>query len=151
MSPIDTGFPRDPEAKRRMLPSVTDVVRELAKTVSADPAVLFKAARGVVAEELAKVKQGLESAPLDVLVRRARLQLEREGSAKPVSGPAAPFTPVFPQRRPVSREAPKAVPPAGPSSPDEPFEGAPSRAELGWEKEISIQPEDTPFRSAILP
>jgi SPOR domain len=147
MSPLDTGFPRDPEVKKRMLPSVTDVVRELAKVISADPAVLFKAARGVVAEELAKVKQGLESAPLDVLVRRARLQLERDGSAKPVSGPAAPFTPVFPARRPVLREAQKAAPPA----PDEPFENAPSRAELGWEKEIPIHPEDAPFRSAVIP
>jgi len=41
MSPLDTGFPRDPGPRKRMLPSVTDVVRELAKTVSADPAVLF--------------------------------------------------------------------------------------------------------------
>ncbi len=151
MSPPDTGFPRDPEVKKRMLPSVTDVVRELAKTVSADPAVLFKAARGVVAEELAKVKQGLESAPLDVLVRRALLQLEREGSAKPVSGPAAPFTPVFPARRPGLREAQKAAPPERPPAHDEPFEIAPSRADLGWEKEIPIQPEDAPFRSAIIP
>ncbi len=151
MSPPDSGVPRDPEAKKRMLPSVTDVVRELAKVVSADPAVLFKAARGAVAEELAKVKQGLESAPLDVLVRRARLQLEREGSAKPVSGTAAPFAPVPPARQPGSPEARKAAPSARPPAADEPFEDAPSRDELGWEKEIPIPPEDAPFRSAIIP
>jgi len=78
MSPLDSGFPRDSGPKKRMLPSVTDVVGELAKAVSADPAVLSKAARSVVAEELAKVKQGFEAAPLDVLVKRARLQLELE-------------------------------------------------------------------------
>ena len=81
----DGGFGRDSGTpKRRMLPAVTDVVRELARTVSADPAVLFKAARSVVADELGKVKQGFESAPLDVLVRRARRQLEQEGVAAPV-------------------------------------------------------------------
>jgi hypothetical protein len=133
-----------------MLPSVTDVVRELAKAVSADPAVLFRAARGIVAEELAKVKQGFESAPLDVLVKRARFQLEREGTAKPVSGPAPPFTPVFPPRPRVPPATEKEAP-AQPRPSDDPFEDAPSRAELGWEKEISIHSEDAPFRSAILP
>ncbi|MGZ5381611.1 MAG: SPOR domain-containing protein [Thermoanaerobaculia bacterium] len=151
MSPVDSGFPRDSGVKKRMLPSVTDVVRELAKVVSADPAVLFKGARSVVAEELAKVKQGFEAAPLDVLVKRARLRLERDGEATPVSDPAPPPMPVFPARRPVSSEAQKAAPPARPPAPDEPFENAPSRAELGWEKEIPIQPEDAPFRSAIIP
>ncbi len=151
MSPLDSGFPHDSGAKKRMLPSVTEVVRELAKVVSADPAVLFKAARSVVAEELAKVKQGFEAAPLDVLVKRARLQLEREGEATPVSDPAPPPMPVFPARRPVSREAPKAARPGSPPAPDDPFENASSRAELGWEKEILIQPDDAPFRSAIIP
>lgn len=134
MSPLDTGFPRDPEPKKRMLPSVTDVVRELAKSVSADPAVLFKAARSVVAEELAKVKQGFEAAPLDVLVRRARLQLERDGAGMPVSEPAPPPMPVFP-----ARPAPAA----------DPFQDLPSRSDLNWENDLPIQPEDAPFRSAI--
>ena len=134
MSPLDTGFPRDPEPKKRMLPSVTDVVRELAKSVSADPAVLFKAARSVVAEELAKVKQGFEAAPLDVLVRRARLQLERDGAGMPVSEPAPPPMPVFP-----ARPAPTA----------DPFQDLASRSDLNWENDLPIQPEDAPFRSAI--
>jgi SPOR domain len=136
MSPIDTGFPRDPEPKKRMLPSVTDVVRELTKSVSADPAVLFKAARSVVAEELAKVKQGFEAAPQDVLVRRARLQLEREGAAVPVSEPAPPPMPVFPAR---------------PAPADDPFQDLASHSDLNWENDLPIQPEDAPFRSAILP
>ncbi|HQQ78800.1 MAG TPA: hypothetical protein PLB01_15710, partial [Thermoanaerobaculia bacterium] len=141
----DGGFGRDSGTpKRRMLPAVTDVVRELARTVSADPAVLFKAARSVVADELGKVKQGFESAPLDVLVRRARRQLEQEGVAAPaaeepdeprsVSIPAPPLKP----RKPAS-------PPA-----DDPFQGAGS-ADLEWEKDLNIQPDDAPFRSAILP
>jgi len=148
MSPLDTGFPRDPESKKRMLPSVTDVVRDLAKTVSADPAVLFKAARSVVAEELAKVKQGFEAAPLDVLVRRARLQLERDGSGMPVSEPASPPMPVFPARRAPAHEPPAS---AKPAQTDDPFQDLASRSDLNWEKDLPIQAEDAPFRSAILP
>ncbi|HSB63362.1 MAG TPA: SPOR domain-containing protein, partial [Thermoanaerobaculia bacterium] len=122
--------------------------------VSADPAVLFKGARSVVAEELAKVKQGFEAAPLDVLVKRARLQLERDGEATPVSDPPMP---VFPARPAPSREAPDTPPSrasgaaAKKSAPDDPFQDVASRAELNWEKEIPIQAEDAPFRSAILP
>ena len=154
MSPLDSGFPRDSGVKKRMLPSVTDVVRELAKAVSADPAVLFKSARSVVAEELAKVKQGFEPAPLDVLVKRARLQLERDGEATPVSDPAPPSMPVFPARPAPAREAPGSSPPTSGVSakrpaPDDPFQDVASRAELNWE--IPIQPEDAPFRSAIIP
>jgi len=140
-----------------MLPSVTDVVRELAKVVSADPAVLFRGARSVVAEELAKVKQGIEAAPLDVLVKRARLQLERTGEATPVSDPAPPSMPVFPARPGPPKEAPGILSSraSGASmrrpTPDDPFQDVASRAELDWEKEIPIQAEDAPFRSAILP
>lgn len=152
MSPLDTGFPRDSEPRKRMLPSVTDVVRDLAKTVSADPAVLFKAARSVVAEELAKVKQGFEAAPLDVLVRRARLQLERDGSAMPVSEPASPPMPVFPPRPVAAREAPGSHPPPAKAAPvDGPFQDLASRSDLNWEKDLPIQADDAPFRSAILP
>ncbi len=140
-----------------MLPSVTDVVRELAKTVSADPAVLFKAARSVVAEELAKVKQGFEAAPLDVLARRARLQLERDGSGIPVSEPEPPPMPIFPARPAPAREAPGSPttqhpqPPAKPAAADDPFQDLASRSDLNWEKDLPIQPDDAPFRSAILP
>ncbi|MFI5198488.1 MAG: hypothetical protein ACHQJD_07710, partial [Thermoanaerobaculia bacterium] len=153
MSPLDSGFPRDPGGRKRMLPSVTDVVRELAKTVSADPAVLFKAARSVVAEELSKVKQGLEAAPLEVLVKRARFQLEREGEAKPISDAALPAVPAFPAHPAPSREAPGVSRSAfEPRPPDLPFQEAVSRTEEpDWEKEDVLSPEEAPFRSAMIP
>ncbi|MEO8055655.1 MAG: SPOR domain-containing protein [Acidobacteriota bacterium] len=141
----DGGFGHDSgTTKRRMLPAVTDVVRELARSVSADPAVLFKAARSVVADELAKVKQGFESAPLDVLVRRARRQLEQEGVV-------APATEELEEPKSVSIPAPPLKPKkaAAPSS-DGPFQGA-GAADLDWEKDFNIQSDDAPFRSAILP
>ena len=156
MNPFDSGFGPDPDAKKRMLPSVTDVVRDLAKTISADPAVLFKAARSVVAEELKKVKQGFEAAPLEVLVKRARNQLEREGSATvAASEPTPPPMPVFPARPASARGAAPGPPapstPARPPTSDDPFEDPTTRADLNWEKDLPIQPEDAPFRSAILP
>ncbi len=140
----DGGFGRDSGTpKRRMLPAVTDVVRELARTVSADPAVLFKAARQVVADELAKVKQGFESAPLDTLVRRARRQLELEGVATPVAEAEEPKSVSIP----ASPLKPKK---ASGASGDDPFQSA-GAADLEWEKRLDIQPDDAPFRSAILP
>ena len=152
MSPLDSGFPRDPGKRKRMLPSVTDVVRELAKTVSADPAVLFKAARSAVAEELSKVKQGLEAAPLEVLVKRARLQLERDGEAKPISEPAPPVVPDFPAR-PVPSPATPVVSgsPSKPTPPDEPFQEAESWMEPDGEKETPFPSEEAPFRFAMNP
>ncbi len=62
--------------RRRMLPSVSDVVRELGTTTTADPPTLFRIARQVCAEELNRVKQGFESEPLGVLVARAEKLLD---------------------------------------------------------------------------
>ncbi len=86
MSPRDSGA-GDRGGARRMLPSVSEVATELGRQVAADPAVLYKVARQVVAEELAKVKQGLESAPLDTLVKRARRVL---AASEPASAPKQP-------------------------------------------------------------
>lgn len=142
----DSGLP-----KRRMLPAVTDVVRDLARTVSADPAVLFKAARSVVADELARVKQGFESASLDVLVKRARRQLEAEGVAEPAGDDGASSEPKSisipaPPLKPREKSKEKRSNPAG----EGPFQSA-GAADLDWEKDLNIQPDDAPFRSAILP
>jgi hypothetical protein len=131
-----------------MLPAVTEVVRDLARTVSADPAVLFKAARSVVADELARVKQGFESAPLDVLVKRARRQLEAEGVAAPAGDDGEASEP-----KSISIPAPPLRPrekKPGPAAGEGPFQSA-GAADLDWEKDLNIQPDDAPFRSAILP
>ena len=145
----DGGFGRDSGTpRRRMLPAVTDVVRELARTVSADPAVLFKAARAAVADELAKVKQGFESAPLDVLVRRARRQLEQEGVAGPVNEAGEPGEPKEPKSVSIAAPPLRKKPTSPPA--EDPFQSA-GAADLDWEKDLHIQPEDAPFRSAILP
>lgn len=82
------GDAPQPKPRKRMLPAVSDVVQELGKISTASPEILFKVARQVCAEELNRVKQGLESAPLDVIVRRAHRILHPE--AHVVSAPPSP-------------------------------------------------------------
>lgn len=147
---------------RRMLPSVTDVVNELARSVQADPAVLFKVSRQVVAEELGRVKQGFESASIEILAKRARRLLDpaTAGEAPPPPPPVQPNLfnapepppPVpEPSRPPVAATSPAAsATPPPPASSEEPF-AASSEMDLGWEKDFPIQADDAPFRSAILP
>jgi SPOR domain len=132
MSSNDSDSPAGP-GRKRMLPSVSDVVNELTKTVQADPSVLFKAARQVVAEELNKVKQGFESAPIDVLVKRARRSLNPfesqskeeaapPGAPHPVDPPmnpppaqgSVPVTLLQERTRPQPQGAPLGAPPAVP-------------------------------------
>lgn len=83
------GDAPQPKPRKRMLPAVSDVVQELGKISTASPEILFKIARQVCAEELNKVKQGLESAPLDILVRRAQHILHPE-LAVPAPPPPTP-------------------------------------------------------------
>ena len=103
------------------------------------------------------MKQGFEAAPLDVLVKRARLQLERDGEATPVSDPGASGHarlsdgPAPPSEAPDFLSSRASGASTRRPTPDDPFQDVASRAELDWEKEIPIQAEDAPFRSAIIP
>lgn len=151
MSPAETRPPR------RMLPSVTDVVNELSRVVREDPAVLFRVARQVVAEELGRVKQGFESASIDVLARRARRLLGPVSGESPGVQPSLFTVPEPPRPAPAPPVVPEPALPAAPAPTptaeahaDEPF-AASSEVDLGWEKDLPIQPDDAPFRSAILP
>lgn len=124
---------------RRILPSVSEVAFELARVVPADPAVLYQVSREVVAGELARVKQGLESAPLDVLVARARERLRSTTREVPRLAPSqtdlfAVAPPEAPRRPEPSRRREPEMPvlPVPYEAPEEPFLAA-SEAELGWE------------------
>ncbi len=122
---------------RRILPSVAEIAAALAHRVSADPAVLYRVSREVVTGELARVKQGLEAAPIEELVARAEerfraLRPEAEIPKQPdLFAQAPPFgPPPLPERPPI------AAPPVLPvpyESPDEPFAAATS-ADLGWDR-----------------
>ena len=122
---------------RRILPSVAEVAAALARRVSADPAGLYRVSREVVTEELARVKQGLEAAPLEELVARAEerfraLRPEAEIPKQPGLFTQAPPSgpPPLPDRPPTSAEPVLTVPH---ESPEEPFAAATS-ADLGWDR-----------------
>jgi hypothetical protein len=118
-----------------MLPSVSDVVRELTATTTADQATLFKVARQVCAEELNRVKQGLESEPLEVLVARAERLL----------GPAYLRTPLPPEP-----PAPLAAAVSAPSATDDPFSETAATTDL---RELMWSAGDAkePFAEALAP
>jgi len=122
---------------RRILPSVSEVAGALGQLVPADSATLYRVAREVVVEELARVKQGLESAPLDALVARAQGRLGTATREPPrvtdqpdLFGEAPPERPRRPEPPP---EPPMPVLPALYEAPEAPFSAA-SSAELGWDR-----------------
>ncbi len=90
--------------RKRMLPSVAEIARELSRRTAADAASILTTSRKVCAEELIRIKEGSESVPIDVLVERARVLLEQESQTAagtsiiepPPPLPAAPSVPAPP-------------------------------------------------------
>ena len=79
---------------RRMLPSVSEVLKELTARAPIEPDVAFRVAREVCAEELKRIRDaGGESVPLEDLVQRAFLRASREGQAPIPQPPPAPAPP----------------------------------------------------------
>ena len=122
---------------RRILPSVSEVASAAGELFPADSATLYRVAREVVAEELARVKQGLESASLEALAERAQNRLRVTTREHPrVTDQSDLFAeaPREPQRRPEPPpEPPMPVLPALYEAPEAPFSAA-SSAELGWDR-----------------
>ncbi|KAA0255080.1 MAG: SPOR domain-containing protein [Acidobacteria bacterium] len=122
--PLD---PTSTQARKRFLPSVSEVVRLVAQgDPSADPAQVFKAARYVCSEELARVKQGGAAAPAEELASRVH-EILRKGypppsGARPEAAPAQPPSPP---------SAPSIRTPSGTS--DDPFSETTGALDLRWE------------------
>ena len=113
---------------RRMLPSVSEVLRELTARAPIEPDVAFRAARDVCAEELKRIRDaGGESVPIEVLVERA---LARVGGVPPplVVAPPPPFVPVEPS-------GPEPLSEVGPSDADDPFSETTGALDLRWDRE----------------
>jgi hypothetical protein len=126
-------------ARKRLLPSVSEVVRGLSAQVQADPAVVFRAARQVVADELIRVKQGFEAASADVLVTRARRILEGTG---PEMSPTPPPAMGEPPAKPfVSTQ------PLPQISSNDPFVETTGGMDLRWDRDVR-DPLAEPFRGA---
>jgi hypothetical protein len=122
-----------------MLPSVSEVLKELTARAPVEPDVAFRAAREVCAEELKRIRDaGGDSVPLEELVQRALLRVT---GGRPPAIPAPPVpAPAPPPPAPVPFE------PAGvfdetphlpfdPGSPtvDEPFSETTGAMDLRWD------------------
>ncbi len=113
---------------RRMLPSVSEVLRELTARAPIEPDVAFRAARDVCAEELKRIRDaGGESVPIEVLVARA---LARVAGVPPplVVAPPPPLVPVEPSE-------PEPLSEAGASAADDPFSETTGALDLRWDRE----------------
>lgn len=120
---------------RRMLPSVSEVLKELTARAPIEPDVAFRVAREVCAEELKRIRDaGGDSVPLEELVQRALVRA-RGGP------PRVPFAPPPPPPPPIPVAAPP-IPEPEPAREEEaaPLFGTPAeapRAERGAEDPFS--------------
>ena len=79
---------------RRMLPSVSEVLKELTARAPIEPEIAFRAAREVCAEELKRIRDaGGESVPLEDLVQRAFLLATGAALSEAPPPPLPPFVP----------------------------------------------------------
>jgi len=88
-----------------MLPSVSEVLKELTARGAIEPDVAFRAAREVCAEELKRIRDaGGDSVPIEELVERAWSRAT--GGARPAPRPAAPVFDLAPPAPPAPPEEP---------------------------------------------
>ncbi len=126
---------------RRMLPSVSEVLRELTARAPIEPDVAFRAARDVCAEELKRIRDaGGESVAIELLVERALARVA--GVPPPLVVAAAP--PPFQAEEPVE---PGPLP-ADANAADDPFSETTGALDLRWDREAR-EPLGTP--AAVVP
>lgn len=151
-----TGPEPVPPRIRRMLPSVSEVLKELTARAPVEPDVAFRAAREVCAEELKRIRDaGGDSVPLEELVQRALLRITGGRPpvrpAPPVPAPAPPPPgPVPFEPAGVFDETPHL--PFDPGSPtvDEPFSETTGAMDLRWDPDPR-EPFDEPRQGLPVP
>ncbi len=129
---------REPPRIRRMLPSVSEVLKELTARAPVEPDVAFRAAREVCAEELKRIRDaGGDSVPLEELVQRALLRVSggrRPAMPDPPPAPQPP-APAPPLTAEVFEEGPEPSFVLGPEAADEPFSETTGAMDLRWDPE----------------
>ena len=118
-------------ARKRMLPSVAEVARELSRRTAADAASILTTSRKVCAEELVRIKEGQESVPVEVLVERARALLEQNSQTAVGTFAFEPPPPL-----PAAPSAPAAPLPEG----ADPFGETMGKLDLRWEGDAMESP-----------
>ena len=132
MSDNDSEFEStSTRARKRMLPSVAEVARELSRRTAADAASILTTSRKVCAEELVRIKEGQESVPVEVLVERARALLEQNSQTAVATFAFEPPPPL-----PAAPSAPAAPLPEG----ADPFGETMGKLDLRWEGDALESP-----------
>jgi hypothetical protein len=132
-----------------MLPSVSEVLKELTARAPIEPEIAFRAAREVCAEELKRIRDaGGESVPLEDLVQRAFLLATGAALSEAPPPPSPPF--VSP---PPPRPGPAAVSdtPAPDGSPEveDPFSETTGAMDLRWDRDGREPFSETPATSGL--
>lgn len=110
---------------RRMLPSVSEVLKELTARAPIEPEIAFRAAREICAEELKRIRDaGGESIPLEDLVQRAFLR----ATGADLNIPTAPAPP-------IPGQVADAPAPEGPQDVEDPFSETTGAMDLRWDRE----------------
>ncbi len=129
-------------ARKRMLPSVAEVARELSRRTAADAASILTTSRKVCAEELVRIKEGQESVPVEVLVERARALLEQNSQTAVATFAFEPPPPL-----PAAPSAPAAPLPEG----ADPFGETMGKLDLRWEGDAMESPHGHVHGHEVLP
>ncbi|HYN41265.1 MAG TPA: SPOR domain-containing protein [Thermoanaerobaculia bacterium] len=133
---------------RRMLPSVSEVLKELTARAPIEPEIAFRAAREVCAEELKRIRDaGGESVPLEDLVQRAFLLATGAGLSEAPPLPSLPFVSPPP---PIPEPAAVADTPApdGSREVEDPFSETTGAMDLRWDRDAREPFSETPVTGA---
>jgi len=116
-----------------MLPSVSEVLKELTARAPIEPEIAFRAAREVCAEELKRIRDvGGESIPLEDLVQRALLRATGARLSVAPPPPSPPFVsppPLIPEPAAVA-DTPASN---GPREVEDPFSETTGAMDLRWD------------------
>ncbi|MBK9375479.1 MAG: SPOR domain-containing protein [Holophagales bacterium] len=130
---------------RRMLPSVSEVLKELTARAPIEPEIAFRAAREICAEELKRIRDaGGESIPLEDLVQRAFLRATgADANTPPAPAPPSPFVAPPP---PIPGPVAHAPVPEAPQDVEDPFSETTGAMDLRWDRDAR-----EPFTESAVP
>ncbi len=130
---------------RRMLPSVSEVLKELTARAPIEPEIAFRAAREVCAEELKRIRDaGGESVPLEDLVQRAFLLATGAALSEAPPPPSPPFVSPLPPM-PEPAEVPDTpAPDDGSPEVEDPFSETTGAMDLRWDRDGREPFSETP-------
>jgi hypothetical protein len=131
-----------------MLPSVSEVLKELTARAPIEPEIAFRAAREVCAEELKRIRDGGgDSVPLEDLVQRAFLLATGAGLSEALASPSPPFVPPSPPVPEPAAVADTTVPDGSPEVED-PFSETTGAMDLRWDRDGREPFSETPVTGA---